>query len=298
VERLQRREDLRAELEEPLRRAQVLEPVLPQVAHLDAGEIRRRLREQHLAAVPGGGDPRRAVHVEADVALDIFHRLARVEAHPHAHGPVRQRELRVGRGRHRIGCPREGNEERIARRLDFDSAMPRPHPPQHTVVLRKHACITVAELLQQVRRALDVSKEERDRPGRKLWPHAVILARRALLDHPRENILIGRRAASTQVFHMLLVAATVLDVPWALLQSVEKRLRRRSGLSAWRWLIGARGLRLWKKLCGIPEVDMESFDLFNEHQDRGGGRGHLFARIARQAVTPTLERLELLLIEG
>jgi hypothetical protein len=83
---------------------------------------------------------------------------------------------------------------------------------------------------------------------------------------------------------MLLVAATVLDVPWALLQSVEKRLRRRSGLSAWRWLIGARGLRLWKKLCGIPEVDMESFDLFNEHQDRAAGRGHLFARIARQAV--------------
>jgi hypothetical protein len=97
---------------------------------------------------------------------------------------------------------------------------------------------------------------------------------------------------------MLLVAATVLGVPWALRQSLEKRLRRRIGLSAGGWLIGARGLRLWKKLFRIPEVDMESFDLFDEHQDRAAGRGYLFPRVARQAVTPTPERLELLLIEG
>ncbi|HEX3686120.1 MAG TPA: hypothetical protein VHU60_00930 [Gaiellaceae bacterium] len=97
---------------------------------------------------------------------------------------------------------------------------------------------------------------------------------------------------------MLLVAATVLGPPWALRQSLEKRLRRRSRLSAGGSLIGARGLRLWKKLFRIPEVDMESFDLFNEHQDRAAGRGHLFARVAGQAVTPTPERVELLLIEG
>jgi hypothetical protein len=83
-----------------------------------------------------------------------------------------------------------------------------------------------------------------------------------------------------------------------LLQSLEKRLRRRRGLSAWRLLIGPRGLRLWKKLFRIPEVDVESFHLFDEHHDRAPGRGHLFARVAGQAVTPTLERLELLLVEG
>jgi len=43
---------------------------------------------------------------------------------------------------------------------------------------------------------------------------------------------------------------------------------------------------------------MEPFDLFNEHQDRATGRGDLFARVARQAVTPSPERLELLLVEG
>jgi hypothetical protein len=97
---------------------------------------------------------------------------------------------------------------------------------------------------------------------------------------------------------MLLVATTVLGPLWALRQSLEKRLRRRSRLSAGGSLIGARRLHLWKKLFRIPEVDMESFDLFNEHQDRTAGRGHLFARVARQALTPTPERLELFLIEG
>jgi hypothetical protein len=84
----------------------------------------------------------------------------------------------------------------------------------------------------------------------------------------------------------------------ALRQSLEKRLRRRSRLSARASLIGARGLLLWKKLFRIPEVDMKSFDLFDQHEDRTAGRRHLFARVSGQAVTPTPERLELLLIEG
>src|SRR3954452_21598294 len=98
-------------------------------------------------------------------------------------------------------------------------------------------------------------------------------------DHPTDALTSQRHRAPSRPFrviHMLLVAATVLGPPWALRQSLEKRLRRRSRLSAGGWLIGARGLRLWKKLFRIPEVDMESFDLFNEHQDRAAGRGHLF----------------------
>src|SRR5207302_3646028 len=51
VQRLQRREALRAELEEPLRSAQVLKPVQAEIAHLGAGEVGRRLREEHLSAV-------------------------------------------------------------------------------------------------------------------------------------------------------------------------------------------------------------------------------------------------------
>lgn len=42
---------------------------------------------------------------------------------------------------------------------------------------------------------------------------------------------------------------------------------------------------------------MEPLDLFDEHQDGAAGRSDLFAPVARQALTPTAERLEFLLIE-
>jgi hypothetical protein len=172
VERLQRREDLRAELEEPLRRAQVLEPVLPQVAHLDAGEIRRRLREQHLAAVPGGGDPRRAVHVEADVALVAEPlRLAGVHAHPHAHRPVArprvggERALRVGGAGHRVPRPPEDVEEGVALRVDLPPTV-LPERASHDLgVLAEDAPVVAAKRLQEPGRALDVGEHERDRAG-------------------------------------------------------------------------------------------------------------------------------------
>ena len=57
------------------------------------------------------------------------------------------------------------------------------------------------------------------------------------------------------------------------------------------------GLRLWKKLSRIPEVHVESLDLFNEHQDGAAGRSDLFAPVVREALTPAAERLEFLLIE-
>ena len=53
VERLQRREVAVAQLEDPLRRAQVLEPVLAELAELSTvDECRSRRRDEHLPAVP------------------------------------------------------------------------------------------------------------------------------------------------------------------------------------------------------------------------------------------------------
>ena len=46
---------------------------------------RRRLREQDLAAVPGGGDTRDAVHVDSGVALVGDDGIAGVQADSHAH---------------------------------------------------------------------------------------------------------------------------------------------------------------------------------------------------------------------
>jgi hypothetical protein len=74
-------------------------------------------------------------------------------------------------------------------------------------------------------------------------------------------------------------------------------MRSRSGLSVPGWLGGVRWLRLSKKLRRIPEVHVESLDLFDEHEDGAAGRSDLFARVVRQALTPAVERLEFLLIE-
>jgi hypothetical protein len=62
-------------------------------------------------------------------------------------------------------------------------------------------------------------------------------------------------------------------------------------------LVGVRWLFLAKELSRIPEVDVESFDFFDEHQDGAAGRSDLYAPVVRQAVTPPAERLEFLLIE-
>ena len=177
MERFQRREVFRPELEQPLRGAQVLQPMQAEVAHIDAGKVHGRLRQQHLPAVSGGRDPRRPVHVEPDVALIDSKRLARVQTHPHPHRAARERELRVGRGGHRIGRTREGDEERVALRVDLDALVQLPGIAQRAVVLCEHDGVPVAEFLQQPSRALDVREEERDRPGRELGPHAAILSR-------------------------------------------------------------------------------------------------------------------------
>ena len=99
-------------------------------------------------------------------------------------------------------------------------------------------------------------------------------------------------------FSTVLVTARVLGLPCASLQSLEERLRSRSGLRAPGLLVGARRLRLWKKSSRIPEVHVESLDLFDEHQDGAAGRSDLLAHVARQALAPAAERVEFLLIEG
>ena len=179
VQRLQRRERFRPELEEALRRAQVLQAMQAEIAHLGAGEVGGRLGQQHLTAVPGSRDPRGTVHVKPDVALVGPKRLPRVQAHPHPHWSACQADLRIRGSRHCIGRTPERNEESVALRVDLHPVAPQPGLPQHTPVLGKHLRIPVTQLREQPRRPLDVGEEERHRPGRKLGLHPSILSRRA-----------------------------------------------------------------------------------------------------------------------
>ena len=111
--------------------------MLPEIAEAHPVRHRRadqrvgRLREKDLAAVAGGADARRAVHVDPDVARDRVHRFARVQAHPDPHVGilrplvVRDRSLRVDAGQQRRPRGREGDEQAVARGVDVAAAVRR-----------------------------------------------------------------------------------------------------------------------------------------------------------------------------
>ena len=99
--------------------------MLAQIAHLNIGaeECGRCPREQHLAAVASGADPRPSVDIDPDVALGGNHGFARVDAHSHAYRATRERALHTLRRRDSVGSVRERGEERIALRIDLDATV-------------------------------------------------------------------------------------------------------------------------------------------------------------------------------
>ena len=83
-------ESWRDELVEPLRLVHVLQLVLSEIQQRNrrnrvvAEQFARRLRSEHLAAMPGSADPSRPVHTEADVARAADRRFTGVNSHPDA----------------------------------------------------------------------------------------------------------------------------------------------------------------------------------------------------------------------
>ena len=77
------------------------------------------------------------------------------------------------RGRERTGSRREGEEERVALGVHLDAALGGARLPDQAAVLgeRLRVCLC-AELVQELRRALDVREEERDGAGREVVAHA------------------------------------------------------------------------------------------------------------------------------
>ena len=156
-------------------RAQVLEPVRPQWTQRQAGrespldQLRRRLRQQHLPAVPGRGHARGAVHIVADVGpvgIELAH--AGVEAHPHPdRGAVRprlrrQRALHVGHRRDGRARVLERREEAVPLDLVLDPAVRGQGRADDLPVPRKDRPPRGrAEALDEPRRPLDVGEQER-----------------------------------------------------------------------------------------------------------------------------------------
>ena len=124
--------------------------------------------EKHLPTMTGAHDPRRTVHVDADIALVREQRLARVQAHPHPNRSRLERVARLGRrgqGVRRLG---EGDEERVALGVHLDATVTLESVAQDTTVLGQRPRVIILKLLQQTSRALDVREKERDVARRKV----------------------------------------------------------------------------------------------------------------------------------
>ena len=162
------------ELGHALGLVEVLQPHLTELALRHAvgqsagHERRRRRREEHLPAVTRRADPRGAMDVDSDVALLADDGFAGVEAHAHAKGvSVRPRirvegTLRRDRRGNRVAGAFEAEEECVALRVDLLTPSGSEGVADHAAVLGKRVGVSVAELLEQLGRALDVGEDEGD----------------------------------------------------------------------------------------------------------------------------------------
>ena len=131
-------------------------------------EVTGRLRENDLAAVPGGHHPSRTVHIHPDVARVRQQRLTRMDSHSDAQPRLSERLLRRGGGRNCVRGPSERDEEGISLRVDLDPAVLVDRLADDAMVPGQDVRVLVAELMEQLRRALDVGEEEGDGSGRQL----------------------------------------------------------------------------------------------------------------------------------
>jgi hypothetical protein len=88
-----------------------------------------------------------------------------VQAHAHSNRPFRERVATVSSRSKSIARLRKRNEERITLRVDLDTAMTCERIAQDTPMLCQHLLL-VAELVQQPRRSLNMSEQERDSAAR------------------------------------------------------------------------------------------------------------------------------------
>ena len=181
-ERLQGRElggePVDLELEDALRDTEVLEAVRAEVAHVGVDERPRGLRQEHLPSVTDGRDPGSLVDVEADVPLVGEPGLARVQPHPHPDRATRERQLRVYGCSDSLRCTAKCDKEGVALRVHLGAVVRGKRPPEQSPVLVERVGVRVPQLVQKLRRPLDVREEKRDDSGRKRGRHATMITGR------------------------------------------------------------------------------------------------------------------------
>src|SRR5258708_36669156 len=133
-----------------------------------------RLRQQYLSTMRGLHDPCCIVYVQANIALADQGRLTCMKTHTHSHydtfGPGMSNKGTLGSHccQDSLSGPNKNDEETIPLRIDLVTVMLAKSRAQQIAVLAQHASILLAQLLEQVRRPLDVSKEQCDGSCRQL----------------------------------------------------------------------------------------------------------------------------------
>jgi hypothetical protein len=154
--------------------------VLAEIEHVNVvrqivlDELPRGVRQQNLSAVACGADARASIDAHSDVSLTSDERLAGVDPHPHADGGAfgpelrSERTLRCHRRAHPVTRSRERDEECVALCVDLVTVKLLDRRTKQPGVCRENLVVPVPELLQQPRRAFDVTEEEGDGAGRTL----------------------------------------------------------------------------------------------------------------------------------
>jgi hypothetical protein len=112
--------------------------------------------------VSSGGDARRAVHVDPDVAFVGDERFAGVDADSHTQGAVGKRVLPLAGGFDGVGRTLEGVKECITLRVDFGASAFGELGAENPSMFREHAGIGVTKLVEKRRRTFDVREQKRD----------------------------------------------------------------------------------------------------------------------------------------
>ncbi len=157
--------------------AQTAEPVLTErpERHAVAQQHLGRVRDEHLAAVRERHQPRRAVHLGAEVVPVAFDRRAGVQAHANGevHGRVvAQLLLRFDRRGRGVVGGRERGAEAVATDAEHVPAVTFDRAPDDRVVDPEGVGHVGGCLFPQARRVRDVGEEEGHRADRVLARHA------------------------------------------------------------------------------------------------------------------------------
>src|ERR1700686_2069725 len=123
VEAAQRWEIALSQLEQPLGRRKIFQPVATKLPESNVYQASGRIRDNHLAAMGCRTDPSRLVHVETDVAFFGGIRLASMDANSHPDQAFPHGILCRCCGGDCAGRAWKRVEECIALRVDFGTAM-------------------------------------------------------------------------------------------------------------------------------------------------------------------------------